>query len=224
MKRLLYMVFLACAIIGNGYAEDRNRPPADYQGPTAEQPKFTKGDRWEYTRRGKVFSSVFIEERDGKLKFVEQWKDGPKWIIFRTTDLNFIKTLWKKEQEVKEESKPYKGPFSFPLWVGNKWSYEFRNIKSIYSKKAKKFGGTGELADWESDVKVVAYEQVKVPAGTFWAFKIKEVRRARGSKRLQLGYHITTWYSPEVKNFIKIEEEQEVWNRELIRYTLMNPN
>lgn len=224
MKKILSMLFLGCVIISNGYAEDKDKPPADYQGPTAQQPKFTKGDRWEYIRRGQVFSSVFVEERDGQLKFLEQWGGGGKWTIFRTPDLNFIKSLWKKEQEVKEESKPYKGPLSFPLWVGKKWSYKFRNIESLYSQKVEKFGRTGELVDWESDVEVVAYEQVEVPAGKFWAYKIKEVRRAKGDKRARFGYHITAWYSPEVKNLIKIEEDKEVWNRELTGYTLMNPH
>ncbi len=38
-----------------------------------------------------------------------------------------------------------------------------------------------------------------------------------------LDYDLTFWYSPEVNNFIKVEEDQEVWNRELLDYTLIEP-
>jgi len=34
------------------------------------------------------------------------------------------------------------------------------------------------------------------------------------------GYHVTAWYSPEVKNIIKVEEENDVYNEELKKYTV----
>ena len=86
--------------------------------------------------------------------------------------------------------------------------------------KVEEKGGAGELADRDADVKVVSYEQIKVPAGTFWAFKIEEHRVTRGAKgpKASFGYNTTAWYSPEVKNIIKVEEDKEVLNRDLIKY------
>jgi hypothetical protein len=64
---------------------------------------------------------------------------------------------------------------------------------------------------------VLSYEQVKVPAGTFGAFKIEEERITAGSKSGR-GYVATYWYSPDVKRIIKSEEDNDVWNTELIKY------
>ena len=76
----------------------------------------------------------------------------------------------------------------------------------------------------DADVKVVSYEQVKVPAGTFWAFKIEEKRKIRDAKgpRGRLGYNITIWYSPEIKFTVKVEHDNDVYNRELVKYTIGN--
>jgi hypothetical protein len=223
IKKVLSMLFLFLVMVGTGYAGDSDRPPADYQGPVAERPQFVEGDRWEYTWQGQVYSSVFSGEKDGQLIFLEKWRDGPQWTVYRTADLNFIKSLHKQDQEVKEECKPYRGPFGFPLWVGKKWTYNFSIVTAPFSGKMKKRGGLGGPREMESRVKVVAYEQVTVPAGTLWAFKIEEVRRPEGSKGMR-DYHFTLWYSPEVKNFIKIEEDKETWNRELVGYTLSGRN
>lgn len=223
MKKIFCTLFAALMIAGSAYAGEGDRPPADYKGPIAERPQYAAGDRWEYMWQGQVYSSVFTGEKDGQLVFLEKWKDGAQWTMFRTPDMNFIRSLHKQEQEVKEECKPYRGPLSFPLWVGKKRSYTFSIVTAPFSGKMRKRGGAGEPREIESRVKVVAYEQVTVAAGTFWAFKIEEVRRPEGSTGMR-DYHLTFWYSPEVKNFIKVEEDKETWNRELVSYKLIGPN
>lgn len=211
MRNILFMLFLVLMMLGSGYASDKDIPPTDYQGPIAERPKFTKGDRWDYERRGKIVSYEFLEEKDGQLIFQIQWDDGTKETEIRTPDLNFLRNLDDKG-EMTEEVAPFRGPFSFPLWVGKKWSYAFQTSKT---KRAASFS---EVRD--SDVRVIAYEEVKVPAGTFWAFKIEEVRRIRGTKgpKAMLGYHVTIWYSPDVKHSVKIEQDNDVYNRDLVKY------
>ncbi|MDA8339178.1 MAG: hypothetical protein M0Z70_07755 [Nitrospiraceae bacterium] len=213
MRNILFMLFLVLVMLGSGYASDKDKPPTDYQGPIAERPKLVKGDRWEYTRRDQVISFEFAGEENGNLVFYVQWNGGGKMKNIRTPDLNFIKEFNKKG-EIVEECNPYKGALRFPLWIGKKWSYTFTTTKLA------EHGGAGELADRDSDVKVVSYEQIKVPAGTFWAFKIEEHRVTRGARgpKARLGYNSTVWYSPEVKNIIKVEEDKEVYNRDLIKY------
>jgi hypothetical protein len=204
MKHAFFTLLLVVVMIGFGYAGDNNNPPPDYKGQIAERPILVKGDRWHYNRRDKILSYEFIEEKDGELIFLVGWEDGKKGKEMRTPELNFIKGY-------AETCDPYRGPFKFPLYVGKKWNYTHS------SSKYKQSSGTGELAVIDSNVKVVAYEQVKVPAGTFWAYKIEENRVTRGTKSLR-AYNVTVWYSPEVKNTVKSEEDNDVWNRELLKF------
>lgn len=209
MRKLLF-IFLVLAMVCSVYAGTKDTPPENYQGPIAERPELVKGDRWEYTRHGRALSYEFVEEKEGQLVF-EKTEDGTKTTEFYTPDLNFVKELF--ELGGTEEVKPYRGALSFPLWVGKKWSYSFTT-----SKREKKVM-PGVLAEFEAKVKVEGYEQVTVPAGTFSAFKIKEVRR-NVKKKKALGKHRTVWYSPDVKRVVKTEEENKAFNRELIKYSL----
>jgi len=222
MKHIsLFLLFMLVAT-SIGYAEDKNKPPAEHQGLIAEKPKFAKGDRWEYLRRDKTISCEFVEMKNEALVFHLQWdewkSEGKKETEFRNSDLNLIKVIDEKGEE--EEITPYRGPFSFPLWVGKKWSYSFSSSRKVNSS------GAGEQATTDVNVKVLSYEQVKVPAGTFWAFKIEETRNKRGAKRgrAQFGTTITVWYSPDIKANIKVEHDSDVYNRELLRYSPGSPN
>jgi hypothetical protein len=222
MRNIILLSFLVFVAANVGYAEDKNKPPADYQGLIAEKPKFNKGDRWEYMRRDKTISCEFVEMKNETLVFHLQWdewkSEGKKETEFRNSDLNLTKVIDEKGEE--EQITPYKGPFSFPLWVGKKWSYSFSSSGKVDRQ------GAGELATTDVNVKVISHEQVKVPAGTFWAFKIEETRHNRGAKRgrAQFGTTITVWYSPEIKSNIKVEHDNDVYNRELLRYSPGSPN
>jgi len=220
MKRIILFLFLVLVAANIAYAGDKDKPPADYQGLIAEKPKLNKGDRWEYVRRDKSISYEIAEIRSNELVFHLQWdewkSENKKETEFRNSDLNLIRIIDEKGEE--ELITPYRGSFSFPLWVGKKWSYSYSSTEKV------KRGSTGELVDMDADVKVVSYEQVKVPAGTFWAFKIEETRLKRGAKRTKSGTHITVWYSPEIKFTIKVEHDNDVNNRDLLRYSLGSPN
>lgn len=204
MKKAIFTLLLVFVITDFGYAEDNNNPPPDYKGQVAERPVMVKGDRWDFNRRDKTLSYEFLEEKDGQLIFLVGWEDGKKGKETRTPELNFIKGY-------NEACDPYRGPFKFPLYVGKKWNY-------THSSSKYKQGTTGEVSVIDSTVKVLSYEQVKVPAGTFWAYRIEENRSVRGAKSGR-GYYVTVWYSPEVKNTVKSEEDNDVWNRELLKFT-----
>jgi hypothetical protein len=210
MRKLL-TVFMVLAMVSSVFAADKENPPADYQGPIAERPKLMKNDRWEYKKKvGRTVSHTFLKEENGQL-FFEEIEDGSKLIEIRTPDLNIVKRM-SVSGEVKEEVTPYRGSLKFSLWVGKKWSYTFNTTRH------EERGKPGELADFDADVKVVGYEQVMVPAGTFGAFKIEESRYKRGKKR-GFGKHRVIWYSPEIKRVVKTEEEDEDHNVELLKYT-----
>jgi hypothetical protein len=216
MKHLLFL-FLVLTMVFSVYAEDKDKPPSDYKGSIAERPKFTKGDRWEYTKPvGRVVSYEFMEEINEQLIFQYQENSNKKKEIY-TPDLNLVK-IFNKEGELKEEFTPYKGSFRFPLFVGKKWNYAYSTTK--HEKK----GQPGILEDYNVDVKVVSYEQIKLPAGTFWAFKIEESKLKWGvkPKPKRVFKHRTVWYSPEVKNVVKVEEQTEAHNLELTKYAFGN--
>jgi hypothetical protein len=119
---------------------------------------------------------------------------------------------------------------SFPLETGASWSYSYEY--PMYSGAGK---GRNELKS-----KVIGWEQVTVPAGTFWALKIDQTgwsndlspsplaTSQRGAARVDL----TLWYSPEVKYIVKSifkQGESAAWSAaprlgftstmQLVRYT-----
>ena len=212
MKHFVFVLLSVLLLFSTGYSEDKNIPPADYKGSVAERPILKQGDRWDYTRREKVVSCEFMGEKDGQLVFYITWDDGTKETEFRTSDQNFLKGLDTKG-EIHEEVAPFRGWLSFPLWVGKKWSYTFQTSNT---RRASSMS-----SNIDSDVKVVGYEQIKVPAGTLWAFKIEEVRKVRGAKKGPgaNGIHITAWYNPDIKGSVKIEHDNDVYNRDLVKFT-----
>ena len=86
--------------------------------------------------------------------------------------------------EVVRGAKPHDGLFSFPLHVGKKYTSRF-----ILSRKGRKRG-----RDITRNIEVTGFEKVKVPAGTFDAFKI-DVKDKIMEK--------TYWYSPELRLWVK---------------------
>lgn len=206
--RLVVIVLVIGAIV---YAADKESPPADYRGQVAERPKLVKGDSWEYKQKGgHTVTHTFIKEEGGQL-FFEENEDGSILIEARTPDLNIVKRT-TRDGFVEEEVTPSRGSMSFPLWAGKKWTYTYTTTRR------EQKGSPGELAEFDANVRVVGYEQVTVPAGTFGAFKIEETRYKRGKKR-GLGKDRTVWYCPEIKRVVKTEEENDLKNSELLKFT-----
>jgi hypothetical protein len=82
--------------------------------------------------------------------------------------------------------------YDFPLYVGKNWK------KMTTGKDAG-----GNLRDYVFSYKVLWFENVTVPAGTFRAFKIERTQ----ASTVQLGNTFVTylWYCPEVKREVKFE-------------------
>jgi hypothetical protein len=79
----------------------------------------------------------------------------------------------------------------FPLTVGKWWDYEFEADDTTTKKETKRI----------AKYVVESYDQITVPAGTFWAFKITfTIVGAKFGHTLKSGDY---WYAPEVKNIIK---------------------
>lgn len=92
-------------------------------------------------------------------------------------------------------------PFKFPLRVGEAWSFTTKVGSSV-------------VMDQRNDYKVVAYEPVTVPAGTFDCFKIEG--KSEASYKTSYFYSMveTYWYCPKVNYAAKIRRETTVRSRD----------
>jgi hypothetical protein len=98
---------------------------------------------------------------------------------------------------------PYEDIFRYPLEIGKKHQVEFYYFDYVMSGKAR------------ANVEVQSFEEVRVPAGTFWAHQIiaEEILGTASSQMtsfnytLQLGIRLKKiWYSPDLKVIIKMED------------------
>lgn len=144
----------------------------------AERPTYSAGDYWVYADDDKQVKFTFLREEKDQYIFERGGAEVVK-------DFNLT--------NVEDKSGGYPGPIiKFPLTVGKWWNYNF---------EAKAIAGSRKDAGRIAQYAVESYEQITVPAGTFWAFKItvnivsKKFQNSMGSGQY--------WYAPEVKNIIK---------------------
>jgi hypothetical protein len=143
--------------------------------PRAERPTYTLGEKW--LRSDGAYELIRIE--DGRYVFAA----GPGQEVHLTKDLAVTKV--QRGQAVFEWSPP--PALAWPLEVG-KWG----------SSPASWSDRTPAYLTWT----VEAYEPVRVPAGTFQAFRIELILNPwpyRESQTLRL------WYAPEARQYVKVE-------------------
>lgn len=140
------------------------------------------------------------------------WEYNPeelRYVARYTYDDKADNKIGRKTRDLTKD----KTLFAFPMAVGSIWAY-----KSFWEDGAIK-------GDSETDAKVVAYEKVTTPAGTFDAFKIEYRgfwynRTAGGSGRQQR----TIRHAPEAKRGVKSELKNstnhggEHYTEELMEY------
>ncbi|MBK6631385.1 MAG: hypothetical protein IPG33_10250 [Betaproteobacteria bacterium] len=139
--------------------------------------------------------------------------------IRRTPDFNLVRI---EASRFTKTTLPYYPNFSFPLWVGKTW-------KAKVAFASTDQPGKSVRADLEA--RVVGFESVTVPAGTFFALKIELGGPYRASN-LEGNWtgHIedTLWYAPEARNAVRYEYKDtsgtSLYNHEiheLVRYWLV---
>lgn len=199
-------------------------------GEVVERPVIKPNDSWTYTntieknagwrqthdeitvvRANETEILVTIQEAGSKIPPKEQLT-GPDWSRFRS---------------VNGHEKVVNRPFTFPLSPGKTWELEYTEDHPNREYLRQQF---------HSNYKVVGWEQVKVPAGTFLALKIEAQGQwtadlapsvsASASTRVDNAGSISVtranksaaqtatgrtykafWYVPEVKRYVKTVEE-----------------
>ncbi len=106
----------------------------------------------------------------------------------------------------KPSSKPWR---VWPLEVGKQWVFDRDWVRA-----------DGVTGNTKQDAKVVAYEEVTVPAGKFMAFKIEYRGWYRNSGGGSGKQDDTYWYAPDVNADVKHirDDGYNMYTRELISY------
>ena len=100
--------------------------------------------------------------------------------------------------------------YDWPLEVGKKWKYE--------NNWTSQDGTTGNQSQ---DAEVLSYQEETVEAGTFMAYTIKYTGKTTNSRGYNANEEEVWLYAPEVKNFIKLTQNQGdfIYVEELIEYS-----
>ncbi len=172
-----------------------------------EAPTLNVGDKWIYGDKSgsKWIQEVVVIEND-----IYVIRYGNETCGFDKNTMNFIYTIDENNRRKKFTDTRGK-VLNFPLYIGKKWS----NVVTRTPKRGKSFE-----QNYIEEYFVSSYEDVKIMAGTFKAFKIEYLQKnimtmretARGAY----------WYSPDVKAIIKRVEEVSLstGNMELEFYQL----
>lgn len=154
------------------------------------------GDRWEWRQ---IDNLTKLEESGSSRVIVEE-----KGV--RATMVDGIQRPLEYPFVGEPSSKPWR---IWPLEVGKKWSIDVNYVRPD--------GVTGNL---KQDARVVAHEEVAVPAGKFMAFKIEQDGYVRTSTGFNGRIVDTFWYAPEARADVKHIRRVATQNftRELVKY------
>ncbi|HEX7785530.1 MAG TPA: hypothetical protein VF653_04845, partial [Methylomirabilota bacterium] len=161
--------------------------PAWAQAPKAERPSYTVGDKW--IRSDGAYDLIRIE--NGRYVFAA---DGGREVHL-TRDLGIARIV--RGGQVVLELDPPASP-TWPLEVGQ-WGVSWLTVKSIDPQ----YGQSVARLSWKVD----AYEDVRVPAGTFKAFRIVQVLEPRflvaapQARRVELAL----WYAPAIQQLVRAD-------------------
>ena len=164
--------------------------------PAANPPKVAVGDAWTYslsTDAGKDVKEVTFTRRvvgipsDGGMEIQigeRQQKHDSAGNLLDPKGAEYNRTTYK-----------------FPMQVGSEWTWTV------------KFG-TQFVMDQRGRHKVVAYEKLTVPAGTFDCYKVEGYSDAAYKASYQYNVKETYWYCPAVNGLGRIQREATTISRD----------
>ena len=161
--------------------------PRGPRRPKAERPTYAVGDKW--IRSDGAYDLIRIE--NGRYVFAA---DGGREVHL-TRDLGVAKIV--RGGQVLLELEPPPG-LTWPLEVGQS-GVSWLTLKSLDPQ----FGQSVVRLTWKVD----AYQDVRVPAGVFKAFRIVQVLEPRflaaspQSRRLELAF----WYAPAIQQLVRAD-------------------
>ena len=165
------------------------RRPVAGSGARAEKPEWQVGYEWRYAWTGPKGSGTFTQE----IVREDIYDAVPIWVIkilrnenfYAKSSLGLLATL-SGGKPISKRSAPH-DILSWPLESGKEWNTTYI-LERPEEKSSQKF---------DLRMMVTGVEEVKVPAGTFEAFKSEVYSNFNGKL---LSEH---WYSPKVRWFIR---------------------
>ena len=194
-KCVLISTLICCVFIGAVWADNQ-----------AEAPDVHVGDMWKYREIDAYTNEVNVEFSHRIVKLdsneiviqLQNKKSAGKVLKYFTRE-------WNQVASADVTWEPYLPENRFPVKVGDSWNKKFRFSKtngSSFSSFVK--------------AKVVSFEKVAVPAGTFDAYKVVrdiETRSSDSEATIMRG-QIVSWYAPSVKKFVRSESTEFANGRE----------
>jgi hypothetical protein len=175
-----------------------------------EAPVWNVGDKWAFTQ-GMNMKVIRADENSYVVEVPNQV------IILEKSTLNKIFILRGKKREVYRDSQ--RRLFDFPLVTGKNWKDNYSaQLRTedvwVHTGKAAVPSLGDETIIYEN-YKVLGWEEVEVEAGRFNAIKMeykREWNTSPGGLREGKAWY---WYSPEVKNMVKVQyEKNQMWSKE----------
>lgn len=110
--------------------------------------------------------------------------------------LRYFDREWNAVDNDDGKYDPYYPEFRFPMTGGTHWEQKFTYLPA-----------TGGASAGFVKATVAGPEKVDVPAGTFDAYRIERDQESRASNESAAvsKIHMTTWYAPSVRHFVKRE-------------------
>ena len=192
VRKWFLVWLLVCGALLVGCASDRKMTQSPQLArERCELPVWETGDYWIYELEGgEEFGRQVVAVLNELYVTGSGSGKGRQYGIDRET-LEIKGVIGSKDGKLVSSLDSGSPFYRFPLFVGKKWD---RMIK----------GETQRHWEWNylMSYRVVSFEEVKVQAGTFKAFKIEQRQSELTHGGEVVDYY---WFSPEVKNIIKYQ-------------------
>jgi len=180
------LVFIGLIAFLGGCATASTPPPTE--GVKAEAGFPSPGTKWAYQTVDQAGATTRVlytalDEATYEGKSVYRMSDGANVLLIDRATRNWVATV--REAKERASASPSDQGFSFPMWVGKSWE-----AKYSYNDRDRGLSFSDVTYSW----KVEAYEEVRVPAGSYKAFRLE------GSNPFSSS---TVWYAPELRLIVK---------------------
>ena len=186
LTKIFLPMLVALGILGTAWAEN-----------SVGIPDVHVGDMWKYRNIDGYSNETNVEFLHRIVKL------NDKEIVIQLQNKNvsgkrleYLTREWNITDSGEVKWEPYNPEYKFPMSVGITWNQEFKwsnNRGASYSSFVR--------------AKIVAFEKVTVPAGTFGAYRIERdiETRSTGADANVVTGRMITWYAPVAKKYVRKE-------------------
>ena len=181
---------------------------------TVDKPAFKLGDYWVYNKldgmSGRLIdvTSEELIKMDASGYRLTGTEGFGTFVTTVVRNPDFNKMREEGDKKYIYQTKPFYPHYSFPLSKGKSWKQRVELTWSTVSDVKIMFDGL--------ESKVLGWEMVTVPAGTFWALKIESTGWNNGKNSdVQWAGKVTEaqWFAPDARNVVRTEYLEKISGR-----------